>query len=187
MSNAPAISRIRRAAATLIDLALVLLIFLIFGAVCVLLFKVSVGMDTLDKFLSYDPNPAPNPANQIYGLVESGCCLFVTWLYFVQMEASRYRGTLGKLAVGLQVVDFAGEQISGIRATLRFVVSVLRAAFIFMLCLFITSMIGMDTRFSDFSVIIGMGGAFFLVVFLSGKRGQRIQDFVSRTRVTRRG
>jgi hypothetical protein len=48
-------------------------------------------------------------------------------------------------------------------------------------------MIGMDTRFSDFSVIIGMGGAFFLVVFLSGKRGQRIQDFVSRTRVTRRG
>ena len=95
-----------------------------------LLLKVAVGMDTITTFYSSDK---PNPAHQIVGLVETGCCLFVSWLYFVQMEASRFRGTLGKLAAGLQVVNFAGEQISGIRATLRFVVSVLRAAFIFML------------------------------------------------------
>jgi uncharacterized RDD family membrane protein YckC len=185
MKNLPSVSGIRRAAATMIDLTVIILILYAISLVCLLLFKVSVGMDTLNTFKSSNE---PNPGHQMVGVAITGCGLFVSWLYFVQMEASRFRGTLGKLVAGLQVVNFAGEQISGICATLRFVVSTLRAAFIFTVCIaciFISGM--MDTRFSDSSFFVGIGVAFFLVIFLSGKRGQRIQDFFSRTMVVRRG
>ena len=42
------------------------------------------------------------------------------WLYFAFMESSASRGTLGKMAVGLQVVDRGGETVTFARATGRY-------------------------------------------------------------------
>lgn len=50
---------------------------------------------------------------QIAGLV-------VTWLYSALMESSARGATIGKMAVGLRVVDEHGNRISFLRATGRF-------------------------------------------------------------------
>lgn len=42
------------------------------------------------------------------------------WLYYAIMECSRYRGTIGKIALGIAVVDDNGERISFGNATGRF-------------------------------------------------------------------
>ncbi len=189
MPNLPSVSRIRRAVATLIDTVLVSLIVYAFAFVCAKFFEVSIGRTSVEAFAS----DVPNPLHQTVGLVMSGCVLFISWLYFVQLEASRYRGTPGKLLAGLQVVDFAGEQISGFRATLRFVFGILRAGLICMLTMFSAAMIcdplagDRSGRLSDYGLFVGMGGALVTFIFLSGKRGRRLQDIFTRTRVTRRG
>jgi uncharacterized RDD family membrane protein YckC len=46
--------------------------------------------------------------------------LGVTWLYFALMESSARGATVGKMAVGLRVVDEHGNRISFLRATGRF-------------------------------------------------------------------
>jgi uncharacterized RDD family membrane protein YckC len=43
-----------------------------------------------------------------------------SWLYFSLMESSEYQATLGKIVMGLQVVDLAGRRISFARASGRF-------------------------------------------------------------------
>lgn len=43
------------------------------------------------------------------------------WLYYAGCEASRYKATPGKLAMGLAVVDEHGKRISFLRATKRYV------------------------------------------------------------------
>ncbi|MBI2742443.1 MAG: RDD family protein [Chlamydiales bacterium] len=54
------------------------------------------------------------------GLLACGALLFAScWLYFALMESSKYQATLGKLAVGIKVVDIAGERISFYRASCR--------------------------------------------------------------------
>ncbi|MBK6765569.1 MAG: RDD family protein [bacterium] len=42
------------------------------------------------------------------------------WLYFAFMESSASRGTLGKMAVGLQVIDRNGDTVTFARATGRY-------------------------------------------------------------------
>jgi uncharacterized RDD family membrane protein YckC len=42
------------------------------------------------------------------------------WLYFAGLESSAWQGTLGKMALGLQVTDVAGQRISFGRASGRF-------------------------------------------------------------------
>ena len=44
----------------------------------------------------------------------------VTWLYFALMESSARGATVGKLILGLRVVDDQGARISFLRATGRF-------------------------------------------------------------------
>lgn len=46
--------------------------------------------------------------------------LVVNWLYFALMESSARGATVGKMAVGLRVVDEHGQRISFLRATGRF-------------------------------------------------------------------
>jgi len=46
--------------------------------------------------------------------------LVVTWLYFALMESSPRGATIGKMALGLRVVDEQGSRISFLRATGRF-------------------------------------------------------------------
>lgn len=51
----------------------------------------------------------------------------VGWLYFALMESSGKQATLGKMAVGIKVVDLRGEQISFARATGRFFAKLISA------------------------------------------------------------
>jgi uncharacterized RDD family membrane protein YckC len=46
--------------------------------------------------------------------------LVVTWLYFALMESSARGATVGKMVLGLRVVDDQGQRISFLRATGRF-------------------------------------------------------------------
>lgn len=52
----------------------------------------------------------------IYGIVH----LFSGWLYYALMESSRSQATLGKMALGLKVIDLEGERISFLKATARY-------------------------------------------------------------------
>ncbi|WNL46130.1 RDD family protein [Dyella sp. BiH032] len=45
--------------------------------------------------------------------------LVLTWLYFAFCESSSWQATLGKLALGIRVVDMEGNRISFLRATGR--------------------------------------------------------------------
>ncbi len=45
----------------------------------------------------------------------------IPWLYYALMESSARQATLGKMALGIKVVDLAGKRISFLRASGRFV------------------------------------------------------------------
>lgn len=53
--------------------------------------------------------------------------LIVNWLYFAGLESSPWQATLGKLALGLRVVDLEGRRISFGQATGRFFGKILSA------------------------------------------------------------
>jgi uncharacterized RDD family membrane protein YckC len=72
----------------------------------------SVGGQTLDSF----PKAIPNWVNLAY----YGLGLVMTWLYYTFAEASRWQGTVGKLALGIKVTDLAGTRISWLRANARY-------------------------------------------------------------------
>ena len=46
--------------------------------------------------------------------------LLIPWLYYALMESSAKQATLGKMALGIRVVDLAGRRVSFLRATGRF-------------------------------------------------------------------
>lgn len=46
--------------------------------------------------------------------------LTIGWLYYAIMESSTPQGTLGKMAVGIKVIDMQGNRITFARATGRF-------------------------------------------------------------------
>lgn len=46
--------------------------------------------------------------------------IFVSWGYFALMESSSKQATFGKMALGIQVTDYADQRISLVRATVRF-------------------------------------------------------------------
>jgi uncharacterized RDD family membrane protein YckC len=51
--------------------------------------------------------------------------ILVAWLYWAGMHSSRYQATVGKMAVGLRVVDYHGERITFMRATGRYLAEIL--------------------------------------------------------------
>lgn len=53
-------------------------------------------------------------------LIISLISMALNWLYFALMESSKYRATLGKLALGLAVTTMEGEKISFGQATGRY-------------------------------------------------------------------
>ena len=54
------------------------------------------------------------------GIIIAVLSLIVEWLYYAIMEASKKQATLGKMAVGIKVIDMEGNRISFGRATGRF-------------------------------------------------------------------
>ena len=55
----------------------------------------------------------------------------IFWLYFALMESSKSQGTVGKMAMGLKVVDENGERLSFGKATVRFFAKVLSTIILF--------------------------------------------------------
>jgi len=68
-----------------------------------------------DYYLSSDHMRAEIYAYFMYTLIFP----VVAWCYMSGMETSPFRGTIGKLAVGLYVVDVRGNRVSFGRATAR--------------------------------------------------------------------
>lgn len=50
----------------------------------------------------------------------TGYCIAVTWLYYALMECSLRKATLGKIALGIKVIDLHGNRIGFLRASVRF-------------------------------------------------------------------
>lgn len=57
--------------------------------------------------------------------------LLANWLYYALMERSKLQGTLGKLALGIIVVDENGQRITFDRATRRYFAKYLSALILF--------------------------------------------------------
>ncbi len=53
------------------------------------------------------------------------------WLYFAGMESSSNMGTIGKIIMGIKVVDEQGEKISFLNATGRYLAKIISAAILF--------------------------------------------------------
>jgi uncharacterized RDD family membrane protein YckC len=58
---------------------------------------------------------------QLFGLV-------VGWLYYAGCEASPWQATLGKKMCGLKVVDLKGEQLTFMKASIRYLAKFISAA-----------------------------------------------------------
>lgn len=97
-----------RVVAYLIDGILLNIVFGIIGAI------LGVSMIPAD----------PTKMESMAGMEDMGrfqlVALVVTWLYFALMESSPRGATIGKMALGLRVVDEQGNRISFARATGRF-------------------------------------------------------------------
>ena len=76
------------------------------------------------KAMEYDPDPEMWIGLLIAVLVGMSFLILVSfilgWLYYALMESSTNQGTLGKMALGIQVTDLEGKRISFGRATGRY-------------------------------------------------------------------
>ena len=66
------------------------------------------------------------------GLKENQIFLFIitvipTWLYYALLESSAKQGTLGKVILGMKVVDYNNQRISFARATGRYFSKIISA------------------------------------------------------------
>ncbi len=88
--------------------------------IMVLLFKPVVGT------LTSATGPSPDIMMSIMGRYMACLALIfvssvlIGWLYYALMESGKKQATLGKLALGIKVVDEKGQRISFARATGRF-------------------------------------------------------------------
>lgn len=136
-----------RLVAYVIDLILINVVLSIIAAV--LGIKYMPGDPTsfdLDQFV------AQMGTLQLLGLV-------VTWLYWALMESSARGATVGKMAVGLRVVDESGHRLSFLRATGRF--------------------------FAKFVSTIILCIGFLMIAFTDRKRG--LHDMIAGTLVIKNG
>ncbi|MFI5333950.1 MAG: RDD family protein [Chlamydiales bacterium] len=94
------------------------------------------------------------------GLLASGLLLFLlSWFYFAFMESSKYEATVGKLLLGLKVVDMRGNRLSFLRATTRY--------------------------FGKFLSRLLLGLGFFMMLFT--KKRQCLHDKLASTIVVKKG
>ena len=187
--NLPVVSKARRAIATLIDLVVIYMLILVPTQFVV----PHLGIKLFGEAWFHDNlNAGSETGSKIIGFTWWFIVgeVVAVWIYFVQMETSRYRGTLGKLMAGLQVVTPDGNNISVIRCTLRMIFALGRVLMcgitIFVGMAFLSENVITNPSLSDYILGVGVGSVFLLFAFHTGNRGQRLQDFFSRTRVTRR-
>lgn len=98
----------KRFAALLIDSLVLIIPSLILGAI--------IGVATVLIF---------GNVGDIAGAIGNIAGVLMAWLYFALMESSGKQATLGKLALGIKVVDLQGQRISFSRATGRYFAKIL--------------------------------------------------------------
>ena len=96
---------------------------LLIGVVCGIL-----AIPVIAVSIAGSANPPDNPddtsvlAALLFGIILllGLVSLLIEWIYFALMECSAKQGTLGKLALGIQVTDMNGSRVSFGRATGRY-------------------------------------------------------------------
>lgn len=122
-----------------------------------MLLSIALALAALVGLASGALAPLGSPAGQGTAFGLAGLALVLHWLYGAAMESSARRATLGKLVVGLRVVDVGGAQLSFGRASARTLGKLLSA--------------------------LALGGGFVLVGLTARKQG--LHDLLSRTCVVR--
>lgn len=64
-----------------------------------------------------------------YSLIAAGLSIFVGFLYFTVMHASRHQATIGKKLMGIQVVDYYKNRLTLVRSFFRQFAALLLALF----------------------------------------------------------
>jgi uncharacterized RDD family membrane protein YckC len=106
----------KRLIAYLIDSMMISLV----GLVLFLPIFVLLGMnEVLQEMEGSEPSPGVILAFVVATLFGGLTALLCQWLYFALMESSSSGGTLGKMAIGIKVVDMHGNRITFWRATGR--------------------------------------------------------------------
>ncbi len=88
----------------------------ILGAVTYLISLIFLPLDFLTGFYPEVFGIVSAPIDIVRFLLS----VIVPWLYFAFMESSKRQATLGKIAIGLKVMDLDGKKLTFSRATGRF-------------------------------------------------------------------
>jgi uncharacterized RDD family membrane protein YckC len=112
-----------RFAAYLVDRAILGVAgFLIAIPAIIIIVSISIGFEGVNN-----PNELLLEANLLKASIIVGVIILLAlfnrvlgWLYYALMESSSYGGTIGKIAVGIKVVDMEGGKVSFGKATGRY-------------------------------------------------------------------
>lgn len=106
-----------RAIASVVDTVVLVFVTFIVGFV----FGLAIGYEM-------SRNGASEQEIQITaGIVGNLLGIFIAWIYFAAMESSKWQATIGKMALGLRVVDEGGNKIGFGRATGRYFAKIISA------------------------------------------------------------
>jgi uncharacterized RDD family membrane protein YckC len=92
--------------------------------ICVGLFAMSFGVVIFSGGLT----AIPFGISLVFGFV--ALTLSLNWLYYTLMESSAKQATLGKMALGMVVIDDQGRRISFLRANVRYWSKILSGLFL---------------------------------------------------------
>lgn len=81
----------------------------------------------LGSLMSMKPGQVPDSSAMPKLFAVYGIVTVLQWLYFALMESSSNQGTIGKMAVGIKVINLKGERISFGKATGRFFAKIISA------------------------------------------------------------
>ena len=117
---------------------------LVADIVVLVLLGLSVGfiLAFVRTAMGFEPVWSDN-ADRVIGFV-------IGWFYFARMEASRFQATLGKLGVGILVVDAEGGRVSFQKASWRYVTKLISWV-IFLLGFIVAAFTPRKQAFHDFA------------------------------------
>jgi uncharacterized RDD family membrane protein YckC len=91
-------------------------------------FVVMVAFGTVGAAIERRSGELSEGDSALLGLIIIAVMYLCAWPYYALMEASRRRGTLGKLAVGIEVGDAEGGPASFVQTSVRFFLRLVSAA-----------------------------------------------------------
>jgi len=98
--------------------------YLIDGIILYVVFAILIFIFTGDLF--YQAKIDPMQLGKDYWLITSSN-IILSLLYYVGLESSKYQATLGKMVMGLKVIDEGGQRLSHGRALGRYLSKIISA------------------------------------------------------------